>query len=448
MDATINRLVVSIQQRQLVVFCGAGISMEPPSSVPTAAGLTAQCIAEYNTRGLPALPASATGSLESLTEHLFAVGLQSLFVRDLVPWRTFGRNPNGQHDAIADLLTAGAADFGVTTNFDELIEASAKDLGADRFDSAVDGNQANVAREHRPFVKLHGCVRDPNHTLWCRAQLSSPPPVSPANQQIRERLDSLKVWLAANLPEKTVLFVGFWTDWSYLGRVLAESVNSVHIPLVVLVDPQPDANLADKAPELWHWARSNTEFVHIQIGGEVFLPRLRRAFSENLLTRVLREAVGGFGATRPGVPVPPVDFSGATVGELYSLRRDVYGVPATRIPRYAEPDGSMDAVGRAHLLLRHGGATLEGARYLTRTGLRIRVVNGRTKLVNKVKSEFSEEVASVVGVDEDIVVCAGASDDAGTPTRISKSSGTPTVVRPGTSAEWLTLEDAVARGLF
>jgi hypothetical protein len=150
MDATINRLVVSIQQRQLVVFCGAGISMEPPSSVPTAAGLAAQCIAEYNTRGLPVLPAGATASLESLTEHLFAAGLQSFFVRDLVAWRSFGRNPNGQHDAITDLLTAGAADFDVTTNFDELIEASAKDLGADRFDSAIDENQANVPREHHP----------------------------------------------------------------------------------------------------------------------------------------------------------------------------------------------------------------------------------------------------------------------------------------------------------
>jgi hypothetical protein len=254
--------------------------------------------------------------------------------------------------------------------------------------------------------------------------------------------------MTANLPEKTVLFVGFWTDWSYLGSVLAESVNSVHIPLVVLIDPQSGANLAAKAPELWHWATSNAEFVHIPIGGEIFLPRLRKAFSENLLTRVLREAAGGFGATKPGAPMPPVNFDGLTVDDLYSLRRDVYGVPSTRIPRYAHPDGSMDAVGRAHLLLRHSGATLEGPRYLTGKGQRIRVVNGRTKLVNKVKSDFADEVSSVGGVDEDIVVCAGGSDDAGTHPHIFKGSGAPTVVRPGSNAEWITLENAVTSGLF
>jgi hypothetical protein len=448
MDETIKRLVVSIQQKQLVVFCGAGISLAPPSSVPSAAGLTAQCVAEYNVRGLQALPLSATQTLEALTEHLFAEGLQSFFVRDLVSWRPFRRDSNSQHDAIADLLTTGAASFGVTTNFDALVELSAMNLGEDTFDAAVDADQASMPRKHSQFVKLHGCARDPDHTLWCRAQLISAPPVSPANQTIRARLETLKAWLTANLREKTVLFVGFWTDWSYLGSVLAESVRSAHIPLVVLVDPQSAADLEAKAPELWNWARSNTEFVHLPMKGEVFLPQLRRGFSENLLSRVLREAAGGFGAATAGAAMPSVDFDGLDLDDLYSLRRDVYGVPSTRIPRYAQPDGSMDAVGRAHLFLRHGGATLDGSRYVTRTGQRIRVVNGRTKLVNKVRSDFSDEVSSVAGVDEDFVVCAGGSDDAGTPGHIGRSSGTPTIVRPSSTAEWLTLEAAVARGLF
>jgi hypothetical protein len=448
MDRTINRLVASIQQRQLVVFCGAGISLAPPSSVPSAGALTAQCVAEYNMRALPALPLPATRSLEALTEHLFAAGLQSIFVRDLVPWRSFHRDVNVQHEAIADLLTAEAADFGVTTNFDELVEVSAMNLGADTFDAAVDANQASVPRRHSPFVKLHGCARDPDHTLWCRAQLLAPPPVSPANETIRQRLDTLKVWLTANLREKTVLFVGFWTDWSYLGSVLAESVESAHIPLVVLVDPQSDADLEAKAPELWKWANSNIEFVHLQIGGEVFLPALRKAFSENLLSRVLREAAEGFGAAKAGALMPSVGFDGLSVTDLYSLRRDVYGVPSNRIPRYSQPDGSMDAVGRAHLLLRHAGATLDGSRYVTRAGQRIRVVNGRTKLVNKVRSDFSDEVSSVAGVDEDFVVCAGGSDDGGTHGHIGKGSGVPTVVRPSSTADWLTLDAAVARGLL
>lgn len=54
---------------------------------------------------------------------------------------------------------------------------------------------------------------------------------------IRTRLASLTAWLTANLREKTVLFVGFWTDWAYLGAVLAKSVHAVHIPLIVLASP-------------------------------------------------------------------------------------------------------------------------------------------------------------------------------------------------------------------
>jgi hypothetical protein len=329
-----------------------------------------------------------------------------------------------------------------------LIEAGAMELGADSFTPALDANQANIPHKHSPFVKLHGCASDQDHTLWCRSQLDGGQPVSDANQTIRDRLESLKIWLGANLREKTVLFVGFWTDWSYLGSVLAESVDSVHIPLVVLVDPLTDAELTAKAPELWAWANASTQFIHLAATAEVFLPRLREGFSRNLLTRVLRESADGFRATKPGAPIPAADFAALSNPDLYSLRRDVYGVPSTRIPRYSQPDGSMDAVGRAHLLLRHGGARLDGPRYLNAAGQRIRLVNGKTKLLNRVQNEFAEETPFVTGTDDDIVICAGATDDGGTPGDISKGSAVPTVVRPGSTTEWITLELALARGLL
>ena len=314
MDAIINRLVASIQERELVIFCGAGVSLSAPSSVPGAAALTLECIAQYNQRALlPALPAHATTNLETLTEYLFAQGHQRLFVRNLVPWRSFMRVPNSQHIAIADFLSAGAIEFGVTTNFDVLIEKSAMDLGEDRFDPSTTADQANIAREHRPFLKLHGCATEPDYTLWCHTQLEGPVPVSDANKVVRGRIDSLQVWLRANLREKTVLFVGFWTDWSYLGSVLAESVNAVHIPLVVLVDPQPDADLEAKAPQLWAWAKSNTEFVPIKVEGEIFLPRLRKAFSVNFLERILRNAADSFTSMRPGKPIPSTAFDAVDV---------------------------------------------------------------------------------------------------------------------------------------
>jgi NAD-dependent SIR2 family protein deacetylase len=122
MDAALlHRLVASIQQRRLVVFCGAGLSMTGPSLVPSATGLAHQCLKEYNQRALPALPATASANLETMTEHLFANGYQSLFLHELVNWRPFRRKPNKGHEAVADFLTCGALNFGVTTNFDELL---------------------------------------------------------------------------------------------------------------------------------------------------------------------------------------------------------------------------------------------------------------------------------------------------------------------------------------
>jgi NAD-dependent SIR2 family protein deacetylase len=448
LKAIIDRLVVSIQEKRLVIFWGAGISLTDPSHVPSAAVLTGQCIAEYNSRGLAVLPLNATKNLETLTEHLFSQDLQSLFVRELVDWRPFRRNPNSQHVAIADLITTSAAQFGVTTNFDQLVEQSAMGLGEDNFLPALDLKGVNAPNDHRPLIKLHGCVLDRDHTLWCQHQLKSPAPITPANQLLRQRIYELSQWLGANLPEKDVLFVGFWTDWSYLNSVLAEHLNATHLPLVVLVDPQSSADLAKKAPELWDWAKSNVKFHHVQTTGQEFLRELRNAFSRNLLTRVLLQAVPGFQNTNPGIPTPSTEFDGLSTDDLHSVRRDVFGVPSTRIPRFMEPHISMDAVGRAHLMLRHGGAQPVGSRYVSLGGKRIRVINGSTKLMNLVKKEFSAEVSPVAGVDDDIVICAGAEEDAGTAISIFAGSPIATVVRPASTAEWVTLEAAVSRKLL
>ena len=54
MDAALLvRLVSSMQQRELVIFCGAGLSLGSPSKVPSVATLTQQIIREYNLRAFP-----------------------------------------------------------------------------------------------------------------------------------------------------------------------------------------------------------------------------------------------------------------------------------------------------------------------------------------------------------------------------------------------------------
>jgi hypothetical protein len=443
----LNQLISSIQQRRLVIFCGAGLSLGAPSRVPSAATLTNQIIREYNLRALPPLPASATANLEVLSEYLFGAGHQSLFVRRLVDWRPFRRDPNAGHQAVADFLTSSAVQYAVTTNYDDLVEVAAMNLGEDSFERSVDSNSANIDHDHRPYLKIHGCVRDRDHTLWCRSQLDGPPPVSPPNQTLRTRIASASAWLQANLPEKDLIFIGFWSDWTYLNDVFTNHFQSVHGSMVVLVDPQDDATLTAKAPALWAWAHGNPNFHHVPETGNDFLNELRSEFSKNLLQRVLLAAVAGFNGLRPGVPVPPTDFNGRSLDELYAFRRDTLGVSSLRIPRYHQPDPSMDAVGRAHLLLRHAGATVAEARYI-KGGDRFRVLNGRTKLISQIKKEFSEEPPTPPSSFNEIVICAGGTEDGGVPSHIVRGGTTPTVVRAGSAARWVSLEQALAEGLF
>ena len=448
MDAALlARLVSSIQQRKLVVFCGAGLSLGAPSRVPSAASLTQQVIDAYNLRALPPLPVGTTANLETLSEYLFGQGHQSLFVRRLVDWRPFRRDPNAGHRAVADFLTSLAVQYAVTTNFDDLVELAATNMGEDSFQPCFDSASANIGRNHHPYLKIHGCVSDPDHTLWCHSQLNSPPPVTVVDQELRNRITSASGWLQASLPEKDLIFVGFWSDWTYLNDVFANYFHSVHGSMVVLVDPQNAAALMAKAPELWAWANANANFYHVQEAGNDFLNELRAGFSKNLLERVLREAEAGFRAVRPGLPVPATDFDGISLDDLYAFRRDTAGVPYERIPRYCQPDPSMDAVGRAHLLLRQAGATVDGSRYV-RGANRFRVINGRTRLISQMKQDFEDEPPEPPSSLNEIVVCAGGFDDGGVPGHLVRGATKPTVIRAGTVARWVSLEQALTDGLF
>jgi len=231
--------------------------------------------------------------LETLSEYLFGAGHQSLFVRNLVDWRPFRRDPNTGHQAVADFLTSSAVQYAVTTNYDDLVEVAAFNLGESSLEPSVDSATANIGRDHNPYLKIHGCVRDPDHTLWCHSQLNAPPPVSAANQKLRDRIASASGWLQANLPEKDLIFIGFWSDWTYLNDTFANYFNSVHGSMVVLVDPQDDAALMAKGPALWAWASANANFHHVPETGNEFLDELRSGFSKNLSERVLRAAAIG-----------------------------------------------------------------------------------------------------------------------------------------------------------
>ncbi len=259
-DNLASKLLGSIAADNLVIFCGAGLSMAPPSSLPSARQVAIDCFPKYEAAIAAHLPPNAREDLEAQARFSFQRNeLQKLFLAKLVTWRPFFRNPNKGHFAVADLLAVAAVRSGITTNFDFLVEHAAENLGEDAMKSALDAAEAAVLRPHQPYLKIHGCARrDADNTLWCKEQLTD-------GSVLKTRIDSVKVWLRANLIGRDLLVIGFWSDWDYLISIFEDCITGVEPRLVVVVDPNTTGNLQAKAPTLWDWAtKVDHEFIHAQ----------------------------------------------------------------------------------------------------------------------------------------------------------------------------------------
>jgi hypothetical protein len=438
MDADLaSRLLGAIAADNLVIFCGAGLSMAPPSSIPSARQLAMNCFPKYGLSiGADALPPETREDLEAQCRFAWSRGeLQKLFLDRLVDWRPFIRNPNKGHKTVADLLAVRALRSAATTNFDFLVELAAQDLGEPIFRSALDGVEAATVRPHQTYLKIHGCaVREPNNTLWCKEQIT---PGSP----LQNRIESSKAWLKANLIAKDLVLVGFWSDWDYLINILEECINGLEPRLVVVVDPQSAPLLESKAPRLWAWANDRRyQFHHAQESGADFLDELRRRFSIQFLERMIHNAKDAYRAVAGKAYVRPRTFDlTLSADELYALRRDVEGLPSSQIARQKNPTPQMRQIGCIHMRLVEAGATFEGARFVLNSR-RIRVLQGAGDVLSLIKNQFEEEETPL---GADVIICVGARDDGDAPSSIVRGSSSASIIKPVVKCVWMTDDKAV-----
>jgi hypothetical protein len=419
---------------RLVVLCGAGLSMAAPSNLPSARAVAERCFDKYRLESDPNLDPALRQDLEALAEHFAGQHtLSSVFIEHLVPWPDFVRQSNAGHAAVADFLITRAAFAGLSSNYDTLIERQAWDYGAD-FRASLDGVQANVAAVRQgPLLKFHGCAQlDRPATVWTRFQFDDP--------VVSGRIERTKVWIKANLRQKDLLVVGFWSDWDYLNSLLDEALVGMAPLSVTVVDLSPANVLEQKAPRLWEIAHStNVTFEHVQESGAAALDELRAAFSTNYMRQVLDAGRAVFEETRGAPPEPALLDIGTLDSEtLYGWRRDAEGAPATRPATRIRP-GDCEALGLFHLLLRHAGALQRGANYEL-NGRRVRVINGAGAVLNSLKQRFNEPPAFV---EAEIVVAVGAVD-LGVPENIVRSGRPADVIRPSSRARWLVLDGARA----
>jgi hypothetical protein len=431
-DLALQQLLESIIWQRLVVLCGAGLSMAPPSSLPSACALAQACTQEYQRNGL-ALPATVDpANLEAIAEHFAAIGrLEGVFIQKLlrIQLAPFLRNSNDGHFAVADFLACRATELVLSTNVDVLVERAAEELQEPVPSVATSFAEAAQNGDHSPHIKLHGCIqRDLNATLWCGSQLNHPP--------FSVTLPEFAIQLPGQLIDKDLLVLGFWSDWSYLNHALERAVQTSEPNLVVVVDPAPWATLVAKAPTLTRWAEGNqVQFHHVQCSASDFLLALRRRYSLWFMDQVLR--LGADDPNQPGL-LSLDAFGHLAVADLYEWRRHATGRSSAMVVRQRRPGVDCEQFSRTLQNLLARGSTVEGSR-LRVGGRSARLVNAGGRILSSVRKEFNAERDPQP--QDDFVVCAGGRDDGGVPADIVRSDAPASVIRPSSAARWITDAD-------
>lgn len=154
---------------ETVVLCGAGVSVLPPSSVPSWWGFNQSVLDELVRRfvNVHQVPVRAAGAVARLSLDVLDVAEFSQVVSDAFAGDTWfdvlgvldGLEPNANHQTLARWAVAGSLRAVVTTNFDTLIERAMESMDVEYrlYDCLLDepppipsGDSSLVV------VKLHG----------------------------------------------------------------------------------------------------------------------------------------------------------------------------------------------------------------------------------------------------------------------------------------------------
>ena len=422
----------SLLTDRLALLAGAGLSMAPPSSLPSAAELARLAKEKHDALFCPP-DAPLSANIEEQAQYFFERDqLATVYFRTLIDQNAFAAPPNPGHYAVADLLLVRAIQTAMTTNVDSMIETAGKMLFG-QIASAIDGiSAATFPPNISPLLKLHGCRdTDQRNMVWAPGQLNAEP--------VAQRIESSKEWLHGRLTDRDLLIVGFSTDWDYLNALLLATLGAANPASVLVIDLGPAEAFVEKAPELFALGRrTGVNFKYVRASGADFLGSLRQSFSRSFVRRVLVAGAELF-QQHYGIPPDPrwTEAPALSNIELWRVRRDFEG-RAPNSPASERNPTAGPLLGFTVLQLQAKGATPEGNHWLI-DGRRVRVVRGEGKALHNVVVAFSREIAAPI--TPDIVIAVGAGD-VGLPANILRSGTVSTVARaaPG---RWVTREAAV-----
>jgi tetratricopeptide (TPR) repeat protein len=200
------RLVEALRGRGLVVVTGAGISVAPPSDLPSWWGFNTALFESIKARASETLPGQ-----RELLDSLSLDGPVSAF-SDLVV-RTFAGDgffplltalesarPNANHAALARLAAQGIVSDIVTFNFDTLIEQAFRDakVPLEVFVNSADYERLDLEQGFGPRLhKVHGSVTDAKSLI------------DTVTQKLRGLSSQRRLLLASLFRSRHILFLGF-----------------------------------------------------------------------------------------------------------------------------------------------------------------------------------------------------------------------------------------------
>lgn len=432
LQAGVAKALDALFADRLALLCGAGLSMAPPSSLPSAAALAWKAKQKYDaTYGADRGPLPE--SIDDQAEFFFQRGeLTSVYLRTYVDRDAFAAEPNSGHLAAADLLLTGAITTAVSTNVDTLIETAGNMLFGQVGTGVSRARVAALPSDVAPLLKIHGCWSDPPGTVWAAGQVGADP--------IRTRIEESAQWLTNRLLDRDLVIVGYWTDWDYLNQVLEMSLGAVNPSRVIVVDPCETASFPAKAPALYALGqRASQEFCHVRSSGDAFLDRLRVNFSRSFIRRVLHAGVASYAAYTGGNPDNAWLEPTSTDAEvLWRIRRDLEGRNPNE-PAKARTPIEEPLLGMTLLQLQAQGAVADGC-YWKLGERRVRVLRTANRPLHEVEAAFARETAPVVAPE--FVIAVGA-EALPLPPNIARGSGTGSIAR-GAAGRWLSRTDAVA----
>lgn len=431
-DAGVELALDSILNDRLAVLIGAGLSMAPPSLLPSAFSVGAAAKQRYDARYGATRPPLAEG-VEDQAQFFFQRGeLATAYFSNLIDQNAFAGPPNPGHIAIADLLLIRAIRIAITTNVDTLVETAGQPLFG-QVGVGIDGHAvAALAPDESPLLKVHGCrTIDRANMVWARGQLAIAP--------VADRIATSTACLNVRLLNRDLLIIGYWTDWDYLNEVLGATLGAVNPSRVIVVDPADGAVFQEKAPALYALGeRATTAFQHVRASGSNFLESLRLAFGKSFVRQVLHAGTADY-EHYAGTP-PQADWTEPPALDndmLWQMRRDLEG----RVPNEPAKDRTPPnepLLGLTLLQLRAGGATSDGSYWLI-GGRRVRVMRALNKALHRVEAEFEREVAPAIAPD--LIIAVGAESQALAP-NVARAGTKPTIAR-GSAGRWLTRPDAL-----